>query len=69
MLFSCTGQFLTEAISTKINLNTNLIICIEKTKGARHYDIIFCSDVFSMMSARALHMRFVHDKLVKTFKQ
>ena len=31
-------SYLTEAISTEINLNTNLIICIEKSKVARHFN-------------------------------
>ena len=49
----------------EINLNTNLIVYIEKTKVARHCNIIGCCDVFSMTSACALHVSFVNDKIVK----
>ena len=49
----------------EIDLSTNLIICIERKKVARHFNIIDCCDVFAMTSARAMHVRLVNDKLVK----
>ena len=46
----------------EINLNTNFIICIERTKAARLVNVICWCDVFAMASAHALHVRFVNDK-------
>ena len=65
VLFSFKDSYKTEAISTEIDLNTDLIIRIERKQVARHFNIIGCCDVFSMTYARAMHVRLVNDKLVK----
>ena len=46
-------------------MNTNLNICLKRTKVAKQFNTIGCCDVLSMASARALHVRFVNNKLVK----
>ena len=60
--FHVRDSYLTEVFSTEINLKTNFIICIERAKAARYFNVFCWCDVFSVASARALHVRFVNDK-------
>ena len=60
--FRVKDSYFTEVFSTEINLSINFIIRIERTKAARHFNVICWCDVLSVASARALHVRFVNDK-------
>ena len=65
VLFSCTGKLLKRNYLSGNQLNTNLNICLKRTKVAKQFNTIGCYEVLLMASARALHMLFVNNKLVK----